>query len=429
LAANDTTHPYGKIATGAEELASLGVQAKTTVRPTKEKEAQEILAQAFQDKCTVLPCGGGTALGAGVLPETVDIALDMTGMNRVLAFDSQNLNLAVLGGITVDAVNQILAGEGKGFFLPFDPPLSHRATIGGVYAANSSGPSRLRYGTVRDQALGVRGADAMGREIGFGGKTVKNVSGYDLTKFFVGSAGSLGLITSISFRVYPLAEAASLCDIIFDSAEGLEKFSAALRASILVPSAVAVTEISPIPGGPGANGPRYRVLTAFEGHGQAVDRQNRDLLKLGKDFGGNGDARTGRDTMIRSLRTAVDPDWTAGNFFTVKISIPISRGVRTLVALQKFSKEKRAEAKTVLFAGNGVILIHASGLNQADLPGFIAGLKEIGKSADGFMAPLNGHRNIISAWGPRVESPIHRSILQPLKEKLDPVGIFPPIIG
>jgi glycolate oxidase FAD binding subunit len=429
LAGNDTAHSYGKIIPGAEKLASLGVQAKTIARPTKEKEAQQILAQAFQDKRTVLPCGGGTALGAGILPETVDIALDMTGMNRVLTFDSQNLNLAVLGGTTLDAINQILAGEGKGFFLPFDPPLSHRATIGGVYATNASGPLRLRYGTIRDQALGVRGADAMGREIGFGGKTVKNVSGYDLTKFFVGSAGSLGLITSISFRVYPLPDSASLCDLIFDSVEGLEKFCGALRASILVPSAVTVTEISPIPGGPGANGPRYRVLTAFEGHSQAVERQNRDLLKLGKDFGGTGDARTGRDGMIRSLRAVIDPEWATGDYFTVKISVPISHGVRTLVALQKFFNAKKAEAKTILYSGNGVLLAHVSGLSQADIPGFISGVKDMAKSADGFAAPICGHRNILSAWGPRLESPIHRSILQPLKEKLDPQGVFPPILG
>lgn len=221
MAANDMSRPCGKTSTGAEQLASLGVRVGRIERPTKEKEAQQILAEAFQDKRTVIPCGGGTATGSGILPEAADIALDTTGMNRVLAFDPLNLNLAVLGGMTLDAVNEFLSGQGKGFFLPLDPPLSGRATIGGIYAANSSGPLRLRYGTVRDQALGVRGADAMGREIGFGGKTVKNVSGYDLTKFFVGSAGSLGLITSISFRVQPLPEAASLGDIIFETVEGL----------------------------------------------------------------------------------------------------------------------------------------------------------------------------------------------------------------
>jgi len=425
---NDRGRAYEKITTGVEQLASLGVQAKNIERPTNEKEAQHILAQAFQDKRTVLPCGGGTAPSAGVLPETVDIALDMTGMNRVLTFDPHNLNIAVLGGMTLDAMNQFLAGQGKGFFLPLDPLLANRATIGGVYAANSSGPSRLRYGTVRDQALGVRGADAMGREVGFGGKTVKNVSGYDLTKFLVGSAGSLCLITSISFRVYPLPEASSLSDLIFESVEGLEKFFAALRNSILLPSAITVSEISAVPGGPGPNLPRYRVLIGFEGHGQAVERQNRDLLRLGQNFGGRGDARMGREEMIRGLRSTVDPDVEAADLLILKLSVPLSQGMRTLTALQKVFKENRVEGKVVLFAGNGVLLIYARGLSEATAANFFSAVKATGQGRDMFASPIYGSRSLLSGWGPRVETSLHQFILQPLKEKLDPKGIFPPMI-
>ena len=113
--------------------------------------------------------------------------------------------MTVLAGTTLNGINEFLAGQGNGFFLPLDPPFSERATIGGVYASNGSGPSRLRYGAVRDQVLGVRGIDAQGGEVGFGGKTVKNVSGYDLTKFLIGSAGSLCLITAAIMRVYPSA--------------------------------------------------------------------------------------------------------------------------------------------------------------------------------------------------------------------------------
>ena len=205
-------------------------------------------------------------------------------MNRVLAFDPQNLNLAVLGGITIDAINRYLADQGKGFFLPLDPPFPTGPRSAGFMPPIPADPLRLRYGAVRDQVLGVRGADAMGREIGFGGKTVKNVSGYDLTKFFIGSAGSLGLITSISFRVYPLPEAASLCDLIFDTVEGLEKFLAALRKSVWVPSAVTVTEISAVPGGPGARmGRATACLIGFEGH-----RPGRGAAEPGPSEAGTG---------------------------------------------------------------------------------------------------------------------------------------------
>jgi glycolate oxidase FAD binding subunit len=218
------------------QLETLGVHAKRLEKPSTEREAQRILARAARERMTVLPVGGATALGTGVLPEAVDLVVDTTGLAKILVFDPRNLNLAVLAGMTLDAINEQLAQHERGFFLPLDPPLSHQASIGGIYAANLSGPSRLRYGTLRDQALGVRGVDAQGREVGFGGKTVKNVSGYDLTRFFIGSAGSLCLITSLSLRVYPLPEASSLCDLSIENLEGLEKFLSALRASVLIPS-------------------------------------------------------------------------------------------------------------------------------------------------------------------------------------------------
>jgi FAD/FMN-containing dehydrogenase len=268
----------------------------------------------------------------------------------------------------------------------------------------------------------------MGREIGFGGKTVKNVSGYDLTKFFIGSAGSLALMTSISFRVYPLPEAASLCDLIFDSLEGLEKFLTALRKSIWVPSAATVTEISAVPGGAGANGPRFRVLIGFEGHAQAVERQNRDLLKSGQEFGARGDARLGREEMVRDLKSAANPDWGTGELLSLKVSVPLSRGVGALTALRNISREMRAEVKTVLFAGTGTLLVYAGGLSPRDASRFIAKVKETGKAAEGFVFPVGGSRAFLSAWGSRVDPALHRSVLRPLKEKLDPAGIFPPVI-
>ena len=408
---------------GIQELESLGVSFKRIEKPTKEREAQEILARAFKEKMKVLACGGGTSLGAGILPESVDLVLDMTAMNRVLAFDSRNLNVAVLGGMSISAINEYLAGQEKGFFLPLDPPLAHRATIGGVYAANGSGPSRLRYGTVRDQALGVRGVDAQGQEVGFGGKTVKNVSGYDLTKFLIGSAGSLCLVTSISFRIYPLPEASSFCELLFDRAESLDKFLAALRSSILLPSAVVITH----PSG-GASSPGFRGVIGFEGQGQAVDRQNKELLQMAVNFGGKGESRVGRDAMVKILGAAIDPDEAPQNLLTVKISVPIAKGVHTFEAIRKLAAGGPLALKSALLAGNGILLLNACPSTQDAAIRLIGGLKEIVQSADGYMTPVRAHRNLLGLWGGRAESTLHRLVLQPIKEKVDPTGVFPPMI-
>jgi glycolate oxidase FAD binding subunit len=414
--------------TGVGQLETLGVQVRRIERPDTEKEAQRILAQALKEKWTVFPCGGGTSLAVGMLPETVDIALVTTGMNRVLAFDPRNLNMAVSAGMTLDQINQFLAGQENGFFLPLDPPHSHRATIGGAYAANSSGPLRLRYGTLRDQVLGVRVADSQGREVGFGGKTVKNVSGYDLTKFFIGSAGSLCLITSISLRVYPLPESSSLCDLIFGTLEELERFLGALRSSVLIPSAVVVTGLA---GGPGVSdtvGMRFRVMIGFEGLNPAVERQNRDLLKMADEFGGMGGARAGRDMMVRGIRSAVDPDKFLEDPLFLKISVPIVQGPRIFAAIHKAAQQSGLPLKGVLSAADGVMFIYTGGIYQENIAVFVEEIKDLVSEGRGYLTPLLAHRLFLQSWGARVEPALHRLVLQPIKERLDPTRVFPPIV-
>jgi glycolate oxidase FAD binding subunit len=409
-------------------LRSLGVQVQRVEKPIGEKEARQLLARAFQDKQTIFPCGGGTSLSSGVLPEKVDLALDTTRMNKILAFDPQNLNLEVMAGMTLDEINEFLAGQGRGFYLPLDPPLSYRATIGGAYAANSSGPLRQRYGTIRDQVLGVRGVDSRGQAVGFGGKTVKNVSGYDLTKFLIGSAGSLCLVTSLSLRVYPLPEASSLCDLVFGTLEELEKFLAAFRSSVLVPSAVVVTEIAGGPSVSSTAGARFRVIAVFEGHPLAVERQNKDLLKLAGEFGGCGQARAGREMVVRGLQSAVDPDRPLEASLILRVSVPIGQGPRTFAEVQKLSHEHGISVKPLLFAGNGLLILYGEGTLQKKAMDLIKELQETVRAADGFVAPLLAPREILQAWGARVEPTLHRLVLGPIKEKLDPTGVFPPIL-
>jgi glycolate oxidase FAD binding subunit len=418
----------GNASPGGWGLQSLGVQVKRVEKPIAEKEARQILARAFQDRQTVFPCGGGTSLSSGVLPERVDLALDTTGMDKVLDFDSRNLNLEVLAGMTLDRINEFLAGQEKGFFLPLDPPGANRATIGGAYAANSSGPMRLRYGTLRDLVLGVRGIDSRGRDVAFGGKTVKNVSGYDLTKFLIGSAGSLCLITSVVIRVYPLPEASSLCDLVFGTLEELEKFLAALRSSIFIPSAVAVTELA---GGPGVSdtaGVRFRVRIGLEGHRLAVERQNKDLPKLAAEFGGSGDTRTGRGGMLREIRSAVNPDRSFENPLFLKISVPIAQGPRTFVSIHRATRQYGLPAKLVLCAANGLIFLYAEGAHRKPAGDLLRDLKDLIAAAGGYLGPLLAHRSLLASWGARVEPALHQLAFQPIKDGFDPTGVFPPIL-
>lgn len=418
----------GSASPGVWGLQSLGVEVQQVEKPAGDREAREILARAFQGRQTVFPCGGGTSLSAGVLPQRVDLALDTTGMDKVVDFDPLNLNLEVSAGMTLDQINGFLAGQGKGFFLPLDPPWSSRTTIGGAYAANSSGPMRLRYGTLRDLVLGVRGVDSRGREIAFGGKTVKNVSGYDLTKFLIGSAGSLCLVTSLTIRVYPWPDASSLCDLVFGTLEELEKFLAALRSSVLLPSAVVVTDLAGGPGVSDSAGIRFRVMIGFEGHALAVERQKRDLLKLAGEFGALGDARTGRDIMMDGIRSAVTPvsGWRDPLF--LKISVPVVQGPRTFVALRRLIHHHGLLGKTTLDGANGVMWLYAEGVHEQTALNLVKDLLNLVPAGHGYVAPILAHRNLLQSWDARVETSLHQLAFQPLKERIDPTGVFPPIL-
>jgi len=392
---------------GAEALESLGVRVKHVEQPSNESEARAVLAKASREKLVVFPVGGGTALSAGVLPENVDIALDTTKMNAVATFDSANLNMIIQAGMTIGAINEYLAGHGKGFRIPLDPPFSDRATIGGVYAANSSGPSRLRFGSVRDQVLGVQALDAYGNEVKFGGRVVKNVSGYDMTKFLIGSAGSLCLITGVIMRVYPMPGAASICEATFSKLDELERFLEALRGSFLLPSGVVVDLIN---GG-------YHVIAGFEDHSLAVERESKDFVSMATKFGGRGSSKAGRQEMQEAFRDAIEPKEEG---ISVKITVPISQGPRVLAAAKKLLPQSKA----VLYAGNGVICVYASQMDA----GITKELKGLLDNGSGYVIPVRLHRTLLSSWGPRVDQKVEQYVLQPIKKQLDPLGIFPPVI-
>ncbi len=401
------------------ELEKTGVVGKRVERPSSESQLQQILGQAYHEGLTVLPLGGGTALGVAGLPEEVDIVLDMTGLANVVTLDTKNLNMTVQAGITLDAINLHLGGKEKGFFLPLDPPLSHRATIGGVYASNLSGPSRLLYGTLRDQALGVSAVDAEGHRLKFGGITVKNVSGYDLTKFFIGSAGSLCIITSISFVIYPLPEASSLCEASLESQEKIQDLLSDLRSSALIPTSVMVLD--------GASGSGFRLLTAFEGHPKAVERQSKDFIKMAENYGARGKSQMSRHAMMEHLRSAINPDDPENNVLTLKASVPIVQGIPAYTAISQLSKDHGLKTKMTLFAGNGVLYSYTSKDNEETLLSLVDGVKDIAERFGGHVVPVKTPRKILSTWGSRVDAGLNCHMLRPIKDKLDPKHILLPL--
>jgi FAD/FMN-containing dehydrogenase len=159
--------------------------------------------------------------------------ITLTALNRVLEHAPEDMTVVVEAGISLEALQKKLATRGQ--WLPIDPPRPEATSIGDLLNANTSGPRRFGYGTVRDYLIGIKVALADGRVIKAGGKVVKNVAGYDLCKLFVGSQGSLGIIVEAAFKLRPLPEAeqfvAARCESL-DQAAGLME---AVLASELTP--------------------------------------------------------------------------------------------------------------------------------------------------------------------------------------------------
>jgi glycolate oxidase FAD binding subunit len=174
--------------------------------PETPEQVAAVLRVCSEAEAAVTPWGGGTTIGLGNPPPRVDVIIGLHRLNGLIEHDHANLTATVQAGISLAALQQRLSEQKQ--FLAFDPPFPKHATPGGVIAANLNGPRRMSYGSVRDLVIGVKVALASGEQIKGGGKVVKNVAGYDMCKLFVGSLGTLGIITEVTLRMAPIPETA-----------------------------------------------------------------------------------------------------------------------------------------------------------------------------------------------------------------------------
>jgi glycolate oxidase FAD binding subunit len=192
------------VASDFAQLATYEIDRKlpaAAVRPATSEEVAEIVKFAAAEKLALVPTGKRTKLGIGYAPSRYDLALDMTRLNKVIAYDPGDLTLSVEAGVPLAKIAQLLAEHRQ--FLPLALPFSAHTTVGGAIASGVDSPLRQFYGTARDFLLGMEFVTGEGISAKSGGRVVKNVTGYDIHKLMIGALGTLGVITRVNFKTFP----------------------------------------------------------------------------------------------------------------------------------------------------------------------------------------------------------------------------------
>ena len=219
---------YGYDATNLEVLPGL------VVFPGSAKEISEILILANKKKFPVVPRGMGTGFSGGSLPVYGGVVLVTTRMNRILEVDTGNLIAVVEPGVvTGDFQKEV---ENRGLYYPPDPASQLYCSLGGNVAECAGGPRAVKYGVTKDYVLGLEVVLPTGEIIETGVKTMKGVVGYDLTKLFVGSEGTLGIVTKIILRLLPLPDARKTAMVLFRDVEDAATAVSRIISSKIVPS-------------------------------------------------------------------------------------------------------------------------------------------------------------------------------------------------
>ncbi len=414
-----------------------GKRPKVIVFPETIDQVSRIVAYASQERLAIMPRGSGTKMGMGGVSKKMDIVLSTSRLHRVTDCDTDNLTLSVESGMTLNEVQKRLAGEGKGYFLPLDPPFTETATLGGIVATNSSGPRRYLYGTARDVMIGAKAVFPNGDIVISGGKTVKNVSGYDMCKLLIGSFGTLGILCEMTFKLLPLPEKEATLLIPFTSLDKADGFaheiiqSQLLPASIEMLNAMAVRKMRFPVTLPSAG--NYLVAIGLEGVTESIERQISEMTDRGKKHGAletaTLDSEKHHDFWI-SIR-----DFSQGlmednpNIISLRSNVLISRLGEVFKSYENIARESDTDCALVCHSGNGILYTYVlPGRNWRSKTETVATL--IGKLTseavkwEGNLVVESSPPPVkkkVNVWG---QPGSDYQVMRRLKEQIDPLGVL-----
>lgn len=451
-----------------EKYAVDGLTPGAVVLPSSRESIAQVIRWASAQRLAVVPWGGGTQMALGNVPSRVDLVLDLSRYHRVLDYQPADLTATVETGISLGTLQRELAPGGK--FVPLEAPLPGRATVGGILASNASGPLRYGYGLPRDWLIGVSVVMADGVEAKAGGKVVKNVTGYDLNKLYIGSLGTLGVIVEATFKLAPRPAALAALAAGFSSLREGAEAGASLLRQVFAPQGVQLidsevtrralpaiwgaeseTEVAPYAGSDAvaSNGSPTRnpalALAFFSGPGgKSLQRRLEEAQRLLRGLGARDLAKLGELEARPALERLTDLGWNGDTapYLGIKVSVPPSAVARLVQGFDETKVAGRHDPQTqglclglpavAADPGTGAIrLIWWAGPDGEDTDSSavlqtIGRIRKLAREAGGFAVvercPLAVKKEI-DVWG---GPPQGIQIMRRIKQKFDPLGTLNP---
>ena len=393
-----------------QRLAVDGLLPTKIMHPGDAEDTARLLRLCDLTPAAVVVWGGGTQMRLGSTPTRYEVAFSTERMTRLLEYEPADLTCRVEAGMHVAELQAGLAAQGQR--LPLDPPHPERATVGGMVAANTSGLSRARYGTVRDWVIGIAVAYPSGKVARAGGKVVKNVAGYDLMKLHIGALGTLGVVAEVNLKVQARPEAMATLFGHFEAPVPAIETGLRLARQYLAPASAIVVDRNALWACGLTADWRWTLALRFEGYLREVEAAKEVAVKAIREAGGRAE---GQDIPVGFWEAARDWSAPADDVVLVRAIVPLNGEAAIMAALP-------ADAQVMAQPGAGIV---EARLPAGSAAAILARLRAAA-GPDGQVVVAAAPASVkhgLDVWG---LPPPGFTIMRALKQALDPNGILNP---
>lgn len=398
-----------------------GGNISCAVYPKTQQELAAAIALAHQNKWQILPYGNASKLDWGGLVGGSSahlIAISTKRLNRLIEHAVGDMTVTVEAGIKFSDLQAILAEKGQ--FLAIDPAYAERSTLGGIVATASSGSLRQRYGGVRDLLLGISFVRSDGELVKAGGRVVKNVAGYDLMKLLAGSFGTLGVISQLTFRLYPLPESSQTV-LLTGAPDRIAAAHQKLMASTLTPAiadllssqVLASLELK-------LDTRSLGLVVRFDGIQASVEKQSQQLVELGHALNLQGLIMT-ESNFWQKLPDLLWQYSKTSTSVVCKVGILPSKAIEVLSEWAQFNPSLLHYAQIHAASGLGVLRIE-----NLEVSDCLQKFRTLCEATGGFLTILEAPVSLkqqMDVWGYKGNA---LAVMQGLKQQFDCDRILSP---